>query len=64
MSDIVEEYLKSNEFKKAFADQVTADTWGKGRPKIYMKDGNIVEHWEDGTINILRKKEELNKTWE
>ena len=60
--DELHKYLKSKEFKKAFDDQVTADTWGKGLPKIYMKDGNIVEHWANGSINILRKKEDLGKT--
>ena len=56
------EYLRSDEFKKAFAEQVRKDTWGKGSPMAYLdKEGNIVEHWEDGTINILHTKEELNR---
>lgn len=55
MSDI----FNSKEFKKAFMRQVEKDTWDKGLPKIYMKEGNIVEHWKDGTINILKTKEEL-----
>lgn len=60
--DDVYEYLKSKQFIKDFADAVERDTWGKGLPKIYMDDhGNIVEHWKDGTINILRTKEELDK---
>lgn len=29
---------------------------GKGLPKIYVdENNNIVEHWKDGTINILKK---------
>lgn len=48
-------YLKSKEFQESFQKQVEEDTWGKGRPKIYMdKDKNIVEHWKDGTINIRK----------
>jgi hypothetical protein len=48
-------YYLSEQFKKDFAEQVTKDTWGKGLPKIYMDDDkNIVEHWEDGTINIIK----------
>ena len=55
--DEVNEYLMSKQFLKDFAKQVEADTWGKGLPKIYMdKDGNIVEHWKDGTINIIKEK--------
>ena len=59
--DKVMAYLKSDKFKEDFAKQVEKDTWGKGLPKIYMKDGNIVEHWKDGTINIIKTKEELKK---
>ena len=60
--DPVNEYLKSEQFQKDFSDQVTKDTWGyptkdgRGLPKIYMNELNqIVEHWKDGTINILKK---------
>ena len=59
--DKLHEYLKSDKFKEDFARQVEKDTWEKGLPKIYMKDGNIVEHWKDGTINIIKTKEELKK---
>lgn len=62
MSDPINTYLMSTQFQKDFAEQVEEDTWGKGLPKIYMdKDGNIVEHWKDGTINILHTKEELKQ---
>jgi hypothetical protein len=53
--DPINEYLMSEQFQKDFAKQVEEDTWGKGLPKIYMdKEGRIVEHWKDGTINILK----------
>jgi hypothetical protein len=51
-------YLTSDKFKEDFAKQVENDTWGQGKPKIYMnKEGQIVEHWKDGTINIIKDKE-------
>lgn len=56
--DEINEYLKSEQFQKDFMEQVEKDTWGKGLPKIYMNDkGQIVEHWKDGTINILKENE-------
>jgi hypothetical protein len=51
--------FNSEEFKKEFRKQVEKDTWGMGKPMFYMKDGDIVEHWKDGTINVLHTKEEL-----
>jgi len=55
--DPIGEYLKSEKFQKDFARRVEENTWGKGLPKIYMdKEGNIVEHWKDGTINIIKEK--------
>lgn len=55
--DPVADYIKSEKFQEDFAKQVEKDTWGKGLPKIYMdKQGRIVEHWKDGTINILKEK--------
>lgn len=48
-------YLKSKEFQENFQKRVEEDTWGKGLPKIYMNEKKqIVEHWKDGTINILK----------
>jgi hypothetical protein len=59
-NDEVTKYLMSDKFKEDFAKQVEEDTWGQGLPKIYMdKEGNIIEHWKDGTINILKTKEQL-----
>ena len=60
--DEIENYLKSEQFKKDFQDIVEQGTWDKGLPKIYMdKEGNIVEHWKSGEINILKTKEELKE---
>jgi hypothetical protein len=51
-------YLKSEEAQELFQKIVEQDTWEKGLPKIYMdKKGNIVEHWKDGTINIIKHKD-------
>lgn len=58
--DKIEKYLKSKQFRIDVSKIIESETWDKGLPKIYMKDGNIVEHWRDGTINILKTKEELN----
>lgn len=50
------EFFKSDEFKKGIEKQIEKDTWGKNLPKIYLdNNGDIVEHWKDGTINILKK---------
>lgn len=50
------EYLKSNKFKEDFRKKVEEDTWEKGKPMIYIDDnGNIVEHWKDGTIKIVKE---------
>ena len=50
------EYLKSEQFKEDFRKKVEEDTWEKGLPMIYMDENkNIVEHWKDGTINIIKK---------
>ena len=50
------EYFKSNKFKEDFRKKVEEDTWEKGRPMIYLDDnGNIVEHFKDGKINIIKE---------
>lgn len=50
------EYFKSNKFKEDFRKKVEEDTWEKGKPMIYLDDnGNIVEHWKDGTIKIIKE---------
>ena len=49
------EYFKSEQFKEDFRKKVEQDTWEKGLPMIYMDENkNIVEHWKDGTINIIK----------
>lgn len=54
------EYFKSNKFKEDFRKKVEEDTWEKGKPMIYLDDnGNIVEHWKDGIIKII--KEDVTK---
>ena len=58
------EYFKSNKFKEDFLKKVEEDTWEKGKPMIYLDDnGNIVEHFKDGTIKIIKEyatKKEAN----
>ena len=50
------EYFQSKEFKEGTSKQVERETWGKGLPMIYIDENkNIVEHWKDVTINILKK---------
>lgn len=50
------EYFKSDKFKEDFRKKVEEDTWEKGKPMIYLDDnGNIVEHFKDGTINIIKE---------
>jgi hypothetical protein len=49
------EYLKSEQFKEDFRKKIEEDTWEKGLPMIYMDENkNMVEHWKDGTINIIK----------
>ena len=52
--------------KTKIGKRIEEDTWGKGRPMIYMdEEGWLVEHWADG--RIIRKKEikmkEKLKAW-
>jgi hypothetical protein len=56
MSNKETKYFLSKEFKDNFSKQVKKDTWDKGLPMIYMdKKGDIVEHWKDGKIKIIKK---------
>lgn len=49
------EYFQSKEFKDTIEKSIQRETWGKGLPRYYMDENkNIVEHWKDGTINILK----------
>jgi hypothetical protein len=55
--DKIGEYLKSDEFKRKFREQVEKDTWGNNLPMIYLdENGNIVRHYKDGTIEIIKEK--------
>lgn len=52
------EYFKSNKFKEDFRKKVEEDTWEKELPMIYMNEHKqIVEHWKDGTIKIIKENE-------
>lgn len=54
--NLVSKVFNSEEFREGFRKLIEADTWDKGRPKVYMdKDGWIVKHWKDGTIKRLKK---------
>ncbi len=58
--DEVSRFLMSEEFQKSFAEIVNRDTWERGLPKSYLdKDGNLIHHWKDGRIDIIKTKEEL-----
>ena len=54
------EYFQSEKFKEDFRKKVEQDTQEKGLPMIYVDDnGNIVEHWKDGTIKIIKEDEHI-----
>ncbi len=55
--DALANYLISDKFKKDFKKQIEKDTWDKGLPKIYQKNGEIVKHWKNGTIEIIKDNE-------
>ena len=55
--DEVEKFLKSEEFKKGFREQVEKDTWEKGLPMVYLKDNKIVKHYSDGRIEVVKEIE-------
>lgn len=51
-----EEYFQSEEFKKISREKIEKETWDRGLPRYYMDDnGNIVEHWKDGTVKIIKE---------
>ena len=50
------DYFQSEEFKEKIQQAINRDTWEKGKPMIYLDDNkNIVEHWKDGIINIIKE---------
>lgn len=52
---ILEDYLKSEQFKIDMEKSINEATWDKGLPKIISRDGWIVELWKDGRINKIKK---------
>lgn len=55
-------YFLSKKFKDSFSRKVKEDTWEKGLPMIYMDEkGNIVEHWKNGKIKIIKKCHKVKK---
>lgn len=49
------DFFQSKEFKEKIEKSIQKETWDKGLPRYYNdKEGNIVEHWKDGTINIIK----------
>jgi len=53
-----EEYFKSEEFKKISREIIEKETWDKDLPMIYIdKDGNVVKHWKDGTVKIIKEND-------
>jgi hypothetical protein len=56
--DEIIEFIKSDEFRVKFRERIEQDTWGNDLPMVYMDDdGNIVEHYKDGTIKIIKEKD-------
>lgn len=52
----ISDYFRSDEFKKDFQKSVEKDTWGKGLPMAYRHiNGDIVKHWKDGRIEVVKK---------
>lgn len=58
--DNIVEYFKSKEFRDGITKQIQKDTWDQGLPMVYMNDkGQIVEHWKDGKIKIIKDNEKI-----
>lgn len=52
-----DKYFKSQEFKDSIQISINRETWDKDLPKYYINsNGDIVEHFKNGTINIMNKK--------
>ena len=54
MKDKELEFLKSDEFKDLFKQQVIKNTWDKDLPKIYIKNSKIIKHYKDGRKEIIK----------
>lgn len=51
------EYFRSEQFQEDFRKQVEKDTWDNGLPMVYLnEEGNIVRHYKDGKIEIIKQK--------
>lgn len=48
-------YFQSEEFATAIEAQIVKETWEKGKPRIYISEGWIIEHWPDGTKIKLKE---------
>jgi hypothetical protein len=58
------DYFLSEEFKNDFRKRVEDDTWGRGLPMICTDEkGDLVKHWKDGRVEIVKTKEELTESW-
>lgn len=59
----LDDVIRSKEFWKGYAAHIEKDTWGKGRPKVYMRKVNnvneIVAHYKNGNIEILSSFESI-----
>lgn len=54
------EYFKSQEFEDGIEKIIQRDTWDKGLPRVYLdSNGNIVKHWKDGTVKIIKESDRL-----
>lgn len=46
---LLEDYLKSEQFKLDMEKEINSKTWDVGLPKIIGRNGWVVELWPDGT---------------
>ena len=58
------DYFLSEDFKNDFRKRVEDDTWGRCLPMCYTDEkGDLIKHWKDGRIHVVKTKEELTKSW-
>lgn len=51
--------------QEQFLKKVISETWGLGLPRIYLNDdGDLIEHWENGDIIILKSSQEIDDDWD
>lgn len=51
---ILEDYLKSEQFSIDMEKEINANTWDLGLPKVYSKDGWLIKEWKDGTKHKIK----------